>query len=370
MTERATAAVLTGAREIRIEDFPLPEVGPEDGLLAVEACGVCAADVPVYQGRSTFELPVILGHEIVGRIARVGENAARRWGVAEGDRVVIERWIPCGHCERCYTGNYRMCVPEVAGRPLFYGGSPTALEPSLYGGYADHVYLHPNAVVYPVADHPPAVEFPLFTPLGNTISWLQQAGGARVGSSVVIQGPGQEGLAAVLAARSLGAAQIIVVGLPSDAKRLAHARKLGATATFMVDEDDVSAGVHEATDGEGADVVLDVTSTPSTQPMTQALELVGRNGTIVVSAHHSDRMVDLSSELLSQKAATIRGVHGRDRASLRAALRLIEAQELPLSTLTTHEFGVADTLQALQIVARESGEEDAFHVSIVPGHDA
>src|SRR6266851_9316665 len=116
----ARAAVLVGPRQVEIQEFELPEIGDDDGLLRVEACGVCESDVPIFTGEAIqrwgmYRFPVILGHEIAGRIAAVGRNAAQRWGVGEGDRVVIERWIPCGHCDRCFSGDYRMCVQVVDG---------------------------------------------------------------------------------------------------------------------------------------------------------------------------------------------------------------------------------------------------------------
>lgn len=363
----AQAAVLTAPREIRIEEFDLPATTEDDGLLRVEACGVCASDVPVYRGESNFELPVILGHEIAGRIERIGPRAAQRWGVREDDRVVLERWIPCGKCERCYSGRYRLCVPVVDGHKRFFGGAPTALSPALWGGYAEYVYLPPEAVVYRAPHGVDASHLPLYTPLGNGISWVQKLGGATIGSTVVIQGPGQEGLAAVIAAKAAGAHTIVVTGLTSDQHRLAVAHELGATHTVNVDQADPVELVSDITNGQLADVVLDVTSSRSPEPIETACHLAGVGATIVLPAYHTDHAMRFDSQRFAEKILTLRGAHGRDRESLKAALRLMETGTLPLDRLSTHTFALDETDVALRSIARETDDFSIMHASVVPG---
>ena len=89
----------------------------------------------------------ILSHEIVGRIARLGSQAARKWPFKEGDRVALEEYMPCGACEVCRTEDYRFCLqtdPSASQQPLFYGTTPVDVPPSLWGGYSQYLYLHPN----------------------------------------------------------------------------------------------------------------------------------------------------------------------------------------------------------------------------------
>jgi threonine dehydrogenase-like Zn-dependent dehydrogenase len=366
--------VLTGPRQIELQEFPLPPVGEDDGVLRVEACGICGADYPVFSGLDSgggplsISPPVILGHEIVGRIERVGERAASRWGVGQGDRIVVERWIPCGHCERCYRGEYRLCIRSVdGGKPLFYGGAPTTLSPALWGGYADYLYLHPDSVIYKAAPEVPAHLLPLFTPLANGLCWVQEYGQLRPGGTIVIQGPGQEGLAAVLAAREAGAHHIIVTGLRRDAARLAMARELGATTTLVAGDDDVIAGVRQVTGGALADVVLDVTDGNSVEPLELAVEAAREGGTIVLAAGHRGQ-ASLSDRFAGQifaKTLTVRGVRGRHRWAIFAALRLIESQKYPLERLCTKTVGLDDVSTALALVGREGGE-DVFHIAVEP----
>jgi threonine dehydrogenase-like Zn-dependent dehydrogenase len=375
MATRAKAAVLVGPRKIEIEEFPLPETGDDDALLRVEACGVCGADVPPFLGEGLGEggvlsinPPVILGHEITGRVERLGRRAAEKWGVSEGDRVIIERWIPCGHCDKCYAGDYRLCIRKVDGFPLFYGGSSAKLTPALWGGYADYVYLHPDSVVYKVSPDVAPEILPLFTPISNGISWTQISGGAGVGSRVIIQGPGQEGFGAVIGAKEAGASQIIVTGLARDERRLEIARQLGATHTLIADKDDVVTRVREITDGQMGDVVLDLTSGPSTKPVELAIEMAGDGGTVVLAATHEGHPIpNFVSDKIMQKTLTVRGVRGRYRKAVKAALKIIEAGKYPLEILCTHHFGVEDTELALKTAARE-GDAHALHVCVMPGY--
>lgn len=371
-SETARAAVLVGARQIQIEDLPLPVVGADDGLMRVEACGICGADYPVFAAGGTDGMlgirpPVILGHEIVGRVEEIGVAARQRWDVEPGDRIVVERWIPCGHCERCYQGEYRLCVRMVDGdKPLFYGGAPTTLEPALFGGYAEQLYLHPDSVVYKAGKGVPAHLFPLFTPLANGLCWVQEFGGLRPGGTIVIEGPGQEGLAAVIAARETGARHIVVTGLAKDASRLALALEFGATATVVADKEDVVAAVRAATGGLLADVVLDVTDSASSLPIEVGVEVAAEGATLVLATAHGDgALPSRVAQQIFAKVLNVRGVRGRHRWAIFAALRLIESGRYPLERLCSKVVGLQDVGAALAVVGRET-EEEVLHVAVEP----
>ena len=110
------AAVLTGIRQMEMRDIPIPEIGDEDGLLKVEMVGVCGSDPGFYNGKTKVPFPLIMGHEIVGRIEEIGANKAKMSGVKKGDRVVVENRFGCGKCKACIEGNYAQCVDRMGYR--------------------------------------------------------------------------------------------------------------------------------------------------------------------------------------------------------------------------------------------------------------
>ena len=177
------------------------------------------------------------------------------------------------------------------------------------------------------------------------------------------------GQGCVIAAKEAGAQQIIVTGLTNDAARLELTKELGATHTIMVDEEDAVARVKDITGGKMADVVLDVTSGGSREPINMALELAGFNGTIVLAAGHGGPVPNFNASQINHKMLTIKGVAGRDRNSILVALRLIESRKYDLDKLCTHTFPVEQTEMALATAAREvSTGVEPVHVCVVPGH--
>ncbi|MGH2520543.1 MAG: alcohol dehydrogenase catalytic domain-containing protein, partial [Chloroflexota bacterium] len=156
MAQQAIAAVKVAPGKTELRELPLPDVPADAGLLKVEAAGVCGSDVPQY-GRGERG-PLIQGHENVGIIAKVGAAAAARWGVQEGDRVAIEEYLPCLHCEWCHAGEYRHCFATDSTNnqaALRYGQTPLTQPPALWGGFAQYLYLPPNAVLHAVPHGPP-----------------------------------------------------------------------------------------------------------------------------------------------------------------------------------------------------------------------
>src|SRR5262250_3758420 len=101
--------VQTAPRQLELRELPLPDIDDDSALLQVEACGICGSDAEQYEGVIPVRFPVIPGHEPLGTIARIGDRAAKRWGVNVGDRVAVEALIRCGHCRDCLAGNYQVC---------------------------------------------------------------------------------------------------------------------------------------------------------------------------------------------------------------------------------------------------------------------
>lgn len=364
MTLRDTslAAVAVAPKEITLQEFALPEIGQSEGLMRVEAVGVCGTDWSYYQGTSKrVKFPLVLGHECVGRIARIGDLAADVWGVQEGDRVVIEEAFPCNRCRLCRSVNYHMCVR--GGR---YGAISTSVAPSLWGGFSQYMYLHPNSLVYKISDEVPAIEAPLFIPISNGIRWVQQVGGIGVGDTIVIQGPGQHGLGCVIASKEAGAERIIVTGLSKDKKRLEIAQELGATDVIDVEREDPVERTREITDGEMAQVVVDITA-GSTVAVDLALDLARSGGMIVLAGAKHQPVPGFLSDKIFFKELTIKGVYGRDYRAVEPAIRLIESGKHPLHKMSSHKMSLEQTDLAIRTAAGQVETEIApLHVSVMP----
>jgi 2-desacetyl-2-hydroxyethyl bacteriochlorophyllide A dehydrogenase len=349
---------------LEVRELPLPEIGSEDGLLRIEACGICGSDYEQYEGALPVRFPVIPGHEPVGRIAEIGDEAARRWRVKKGDRVCVETLIPCGFCANCVRGAYRLC--NGYRRFNAYGYLSTDLAPGLWGGYAEYMYLDPHALLHKIDDSIAPEIATFFNPLGAGFRWAVEMAGLSVGDTIVILGPGQRGLASVIAAREAGAGRIIVTGLAADEGKLALARELGAHHAINVEAEDAASFVSEATSGRMADVVVDVTSY-SVEAVNQAISLARRGGTVVLAGTKGPKPVpEFLSDRIVMKELTVKGAFGVDYDSYEKAVRLIESGKYPLERMHTHTLPLAEAERAIRILAREEAGEEAIHIALVP----
>ncbi len=366
MPEHILAAVKIAPGKTELREVPLPEIADDAGLLMVEAAGVCGSDVPGYH-RQDDKGPLILGHENVGRIAKVGAAAARRWGVQEGDRVAIEEYLPCLHCEWCHAGEYRHCFATDQtsnAASLRYGSTPLTQAPALWGGFAQYVYLPPNAVLHRVPDGPPLEQLAMALPLGNGIQWACVEAGASPGKMVLIMGPGQQGLACSVAARAAGADLVIVSGLSRDAYRLDIASKLGADATIDVEKEDLRERVAQLTGGHGVDAVVDCTSGHSGAVVKDAIDVLKRKaGTMVLQGVPS--VPDFPLERLTRKYITLKAARGHSYASVELGLKHIASRRFHLELMTTDVFGLENVDRAIRSTAGEVRPE-SIHVTVAP----
>ena len=374
MDSRSQAAVLvrTGADAgFELRDFPLPQLGPDDGLLRVDLCGVCGSDYRRFRGdradagpdvdrQDRRLLPAILGHEIVGTIAALGAQAARTWGVREGDRVFVESSVPCQRCRACVTGRSKECRQRWS-----YGLSADLAEPPhLWGGFAQYVYLHPRVILHRLPDSLPTEAAVLVSPLSNGFQWAYTAPQLRYGDAVLVVGPGQQGLGCVAAARAAGAGLIMVSGLERDAPRLELARRLGADVTIVADRESVYERVREATGGALADVVVEVSGSPAAQ--RELTRLVRRGGTIVWAGGSGRPAVEMPMDDVVHRALTIRGVRAHDYDAIDQAIALLDRGTLPVREMTTHVVPLAEAERAVRLAGNEWPAERAIHVSLNP----
>jgi threonine dehydrogenase-like Zn-dependent dehydrogenase len=345
--------------------FTLPEeIGPREGLLKVEASGMCGSDWEQYQGElaetGLVEYPCIPGHEPIGRIEEIGEEASRHWGVSEGDRVAVEPFAPCGVCSYCTSGSYQYCENR-----FLYAFSSAAEGSGLWGGYADYMHLRPNTIVHEIPDDLPRNEAVLFNPLGAGFEWAYRVAETDPGDSVLILGAGQRGLTSVIACNEAGADEIIVTGLEQDAHKLALAEEFGATNTINVETEETVARVMEITNGRGVDRAIDVTPI-ATDPIIDAINVIRPGGVIVLAGLKGMKEVDgFVSDDLVMNGIEVRGVLGVKSWAYKQAIRTIIDGEYPIEKMNSHTFTIDEVERAMQILGGEVDTE-ATHITIVP----
>lgn len=363
----AHALVLEEPRTLVEHDFDLPSPGDDDGLLRIEACGLCGTDHEQYTGHLFGGFGFIPGHESVGVVEQVGAVAAARWGVEPGDRVAVEVFLSCRSCEACRSGVYRRC--ERHGMADMYGFVPVDRAPGLWGGYADYQYLAPDSMLLGVPDGLDPVVATLFNPLGAGIRWGVTVPETAPGDVVAVLGPGIRGLCVSVAAREAGASFVMVTGLGErDALRLAAAEDFGADLAVDVSRTDPVAALKEATGGL-ADVVVDVTArAPSA--LGQAIALARPAGTVVIAGTRgTNETPGFVPDLVVYKELRILGALGVDVTAYRAALDLLAAGRYPFEGLARRTAGFGDTEQLLRTMAGETEEPPPIHGVFVPEED-
>jgi threonine dehydrogenase-like Zn-dependent dehydrogenase len=361
MSQMVRASVQVGPRKHELREFPRPQIGDDDALMRVEACGICGSDVEQYEdsrGRRAVGIP---GHEPLGIIEEIGPRASERWGVKAGDRVALESFLPCKSCDMCARGDFMACRSGSFG----YGYTPVDKAPSLWGGYAEYVYVHPNTLLHKVRnDIPPEVAV-LYNPLGAGVRWATHLGGVTTGETILILGCGQRGITSVIAAKAAGAATIIVTGLERDTPKLALAKQFGADYTINVEAEDTVERVKQITDGKLCDVALDVTPL-ALAPVDHALKSIRRGGRVVFAGLKGGREMPFRPDDVIQKGATVIGAYGVDSRAYAEAIAIIESGKFPLERLHTHSFGLEDTARAIETLAGHVPGETAVCVSVMP----
>ena len=344
------AQVLTGIRQMEMQEFEVPEVTDDDGILKVEMVGVCGSDPGFYSGKTKVPFPIIMGHEIVGRIYKIGKNKARNSGVKEGDRVVVENRFGCGKCRACLIGDYAHCV-DRAGYGVYYS---CANEKHLFGAYSEYLYLPPRAMIHKIDETVPLEAAVLTTSvLGNNVRWLREVGNVTIGDTVVIAGAGQQGLAGTIVAKEAGADKIVVMGTSSSrsAKRLALAREFGATHTICVDKEDPVEVIRDITNGAMADVYMDVSGQPSNVEI--ASDLLRFHGNFVLPGLYGQHFPKLDLDKIVQKEINMFGVLAQSYQANEAAVKIIESRKYPIEKMVTHWFELEDAEKAVLLTKGE-----------------
>ena len=357
------AMVQTGPRAVELRTLPRPEVGDDEALVRVEACGICGTDIGMFDDGHGAEFPLIRGHEPVGTIEVLGASYARRTGLAMGDRVAVDPFIRCGTCRYCLAGRGELCQSGGAARPNnSYAMIPLSEGSGLWGGFATHLMATNQTVLYPVPSHVPAKQAALFNALGAGVKWTLDAGGVRQGSTVVVLGGGQRGLSSAVAALEAGATFVAVTGLGRDRHKLALAKDLGVHAAVNVEEESIVDVVARQL-GSGVDAVIDTTP-GATQSILDAIQLVRVGGTIVSGGLKRRPVEAFPIDDLTRKEISLRGVLGTGADHYRRAIDMIANSRRPLARMQTHTVPLAQLEYGIGLLAGSVPGEEPIAVVI------
>jgi threonine dehydrogenase-like Zn-dependent dehydrogenase len=199
--------------------------------------------------------------------------------------------------------------------------------------------------------------------MANGIQWALFDCGVGYDSSVLIQGPGQQGLSQLVACRQAGASMIIVTGTSKDKVRLDVAKRLGADCIINVEEEDALARVLDVTGGLGVDVALDCTAGGGLAPVLFGIEaLVRKGGTMLVQGEVAT-FPDFPLGKIANKYITVKAARGHNFESCELALKQLASDRFPLDLITTHRMGLQHTDKAIKAVGDAEG---VIHVSLMP----
>ena len=331
-------------QDVRVEEAPVPQIGPGELLVRVRASGICGSDVMEWY--RVARAPMVLGHEVAGEVVQVGEGVER---FNEGDAMVVTHHVPCNACHYCLSGHHTVCDTL----------RETSFEP---GGFAEYLRVPAINVDRGVFKLPGGLSFEeasFAEPLACVLRGQQRAN-IQPGQSVVVLGSGLAGLLHINLARTLGAGRIVATDMVN--YRLEAARKFGADFAFLA-TDDVPARLREVNDGRLADLVI--VCTGAVPALKQALESVDRGGTVLFFAP-TEPGVNISvpiNDVFFRNDVTLTTTYAGAPANLASALELIGAGSVRVGEMITHRLGLAEAALGFKLTA-EAG--DSLKVIIDP----
>lgn len=350
------AVVYRGPNDIRLETVSEPALqGPEDAIVRVTTASICGSDLHVLRGlMPQMNEGAIIGHEFVGVVESAGSAVE---SFKPGDRVVGPAAVWCGRCRACRKGLLSACENGAV-----FGNGP--LFGDLDGAQADYVRVpFANVTLHSIPEGLPddRVIFAgdiLPTAYSALAGLAPGCRGLRTGETVVIFGAGPVGLCAVVSAKIFDPARIIVVDM--EAYRLEMARRLGADLVIDASIEDVRALVKEATDGWGADYVLEAVGKQET--LNNAVAVSAPGGVVSVVGVFQQPVSVNAPRMLAKNLTLTIGMG--DLGRIQELIDLIAAGRLDLTPLITHRLSLADAIEAYEIFEKRT--DGAIKVLLTP----
>ncbi|HEV2578890.1 MAG TPA: L-threonine 3-dehydrogenase [Acidobacteriaceae bacterium] len=335
----------TAAPGMEMREVPVPAIGPTDVLIAVDTASVCGTDLHIYHwdewAQNRIKPPYTPGHEFCGTIAAVGELVQ---GLAVGDFVSAEMHIACGHCLQCRTGQAHVCqFVKILG----VDGD---------GAFADYVRI-PAGNVWRLSPEIPREFGSLFDPFGNAVHTALS--GPIAAQTVAVTGCGPIGLFSIAIAKACGASRVFAI--EPNANRRELARRMGADVLLDPSQEDVDAMVKAATDGNGVDVLLEMSGHPAA--IRQGFGLLRNGGRAsLLGLPSSPFELDIANAIIF-KGATVHGINGRKMyETWFQAEALMKDPRMDLSPVITHRLPLGKFDEAMKLL--ESGEASKILLTV------
>ncbi|MEE8470189.1 MAG: zinc-binding dehydrogenase [Dehalococcoidia bacterium] len=355
MSDKGRAAIYRGlGHPMEIKEYPVPEPEPGAILIKVRMANICGSDLHIWRGDVDLAalgapLPMILGHEMTGTVAKLGEGVftdSAGEPLSAGDRVIHRIFHSCGHCRACLNGQDAFCPMAPLG---IY--SPSEEPPHFLGAYADYYYLRPNQSVFKVPDDlTDNMVAPANCALSQVIYGLERVG-FGFGETIVIQGAGGLGIYATAVAKDMGADKVIVIdGIE---ERLELAKVFGADE--LIDMRELKTPmervlrVKELTGGWGADVVAELVGFPHVIP--EGIDMLGNGGRYLEIGNISPLKtceIDPSSLVLNNKSIVGVMLYGPD--TLKKALDFLSRakNKYPFDRILSRSYPLEEINKAFE----------------------
>jgi L-iditol 2-dehydrogenase len=332
---KGVAKVARGEGNVELIDAPLPTVIPGHVLIEVKAAGICGTDLHIYHDEFPTSPPVIMGHEVAGHVAEVGEGVSN---CRSGDRVTSETYFyVCGRCQFCRDGLVNLCPQRKS------------IGSGVHGAFTRYV-LVPQHNIHPLPDNVPESAGALTEPLACCVHALEMTR-LEPGETVVVSGPGAIGLLMMQVVKAAGA-RVVILGTTVDEVRLELAHTLGADVSLNVELVDSKALLLEMTGGLGADAVFECSgAAPSAQ---QCLNLVRRRGRYAqVGLFGKPILWDL--EQVCFKELQVSGSFATIPSAWRKALNLLASGQVRTQPLISHTFPITEWQEAFTLFEKRQG---------------
>ena len=342
------ALLLSEYKQLEVQnDFDTPEIGADDLLVEVRACGICGSDIHGYDGSSGRRIPpLVMGHEAAGVVSAVGENISE---FSVGDHVTFDSTVYCGKCHFCRRGDINLCDSRMV-----LGVS--CGDYRRHGAFAEYISV-PGHICYKLPPELPFEHAAMIEAVSVAVHAVNRTP-VTLGDSAVVVGSGMIGLLAIQAARLAGCSQIIAVDLEEG--RLQRAKQLGATVGLKADAVDVPEEVRKLTEGRGADVALEVVG--ATPTVKTAIDSVRKGGAVTLIGNLAPT-VELPLQSVVTRELSLNGTCG-SKGEYPACIELLRTGAIRVDSMITAKASIDEGPEWFARLYK--GEPGAMKVIIDP----